>query len=156
MKYKIYTLFCPVKKSIIYVGQTKNDLPVRLREHISRSKRDNAPISKYLRFTGTTPAIELLEYSSNPNYDERYWINQFAAWGFSLLNVCHNNIFEEIKGEDVNMSTKAVRTDKALLEKIRKIAKVKGQTIAGYINVHLERPVERDWVKYKEKIDGLQ
>ena len=53
-------------------------------------------------------------------------------------------------------TTDSVRIDKALLEKIRKIAKVKGQTIAGYINVHLERPVERDWVKYKEKIDGLQ
>jgi hypothetical protein len=53
-------------------------------------------------------------------------------------------------------TTDSVRIDKFLVEKIRQIAKLKGQTIAGYINVNLSRQVERDWAKYNEKINGLQ
>jgi hypothetical protein len=53
-------------------------------------------------------------------------------------------------------TTDSVRIDKGLAEKIRQIAKLKGQTIAGYINVNLSRQVERDWAKYNEKINGLQ
>lgn len=48
-------------------------------------------------------------------------------------------------------TTDSVRIDKDLVEKIRQIAKKKGQTIAGYINTHLLKPVERDWIKIKEK-----
>lgn len=53
-------------------------------------------------------------------------------------------------------NTKSVRIDKALVEKITKIAKTKGQTIAGYIGVHLSKQVDRDWVKFQEKKNGLQ
>ena len=53
-------------------------------------------------------------------------------------------------------TTDSVRIDSGLVEKIRQIAKSKGQTIAGYINVHLSRQVERDWVKFNEKKNGLQ
>lgn len=53
-------------------------------------------------------------------------------------------------------TTDSVRIDKEIVEKIRKIARKKGQTIAGYINVHLSKQVERDWVKINEKTDGLQ
>jgi len=53
-------------------------------------------------------------------------------------------------------TTDSVRIDKELMNKIRQIAKKKGQTIAGYINTHLSLPVGRDWVKLQEKINGLQ
>jgi hypothetical protein len=53
-------------------------------------------------------------------------------------------------------NTKSVRIDKRLVDKISQIAKSKGQTIAGYISVHLSKPVDRDWIKYNEKINGLQ
>jgi predicted DNA-binding protein len=44
-------------------------------------------------------------------------------------------------------TTESVRVDKELLAKIRHISKKRGQTIAGYINVNLEKIVERDWQK---------
>ena len=44
-------------------------------------------------------------------------------------------------------TTESVRIDKDLLAKIRSISKKRGQTIAGYINVNLEKIVERDWNK---------
>lgn len=53
-------------------------------------------------------------------------------------------------------TTDSVRIDKESVEKIRQISKSRGQTIAGYINTHLLKPVERDWVKFKERQIGLQ
>ena len=53
-------------------------------------------------------------------------------------------------------NTDSVRIDKELVKKIREISKKKGQTIAGYIGVHLSKQVDRDWGKLKDKLDGLQ
>ena len=48
-------------------------------------------------------------------------------------------------------TTDSVRIDKEILDKIRYIAKNKGQTISGYINISLGRQVERDWIKIISK-----
>lgn len=44
-------------------------------------------------------------------------------------------------------TTESVRIDKELLERIKVIAKSKGQTISGYINVNLYKTVDRHWLK---------
>ncbi len=44
-------------------------------------------------------------------------------------------------------TTDSVRIPKDLLSKIREIAKSKRQTLAGYIELNLQKPVERDWKK---------
>jgi hypothetical protein len=44
-------------------------------------------------------------------------------------------------------TTESVRIDKDILEKIKVISKFKGQTISGYINVHLSKTVDRHWLK---------
>lgn len=53
-------------------------------------------------------------------------------------------------------TTDSVRIDKVLLDKIRIIAKQKGQTISGFINVNLNKLVDRQWQKHgpvqKDKI----
>lgn len=43
--------------------------------------------------------------------------------------------------------TDSVRIDKELLDKVRVLAKAKGQTLSGYINVNLSKTVNRDWLK---------
>lgn len=43
--------------------------------------------------------------------------------------------------------TDSVRIDKELLDKVRVLAKTKGQTLSGYINVNLSKIVNRDWLK---------
>jgi predicted DNA-binding protein len=48
-------------------------------------------------------------------------------------------------------TTDSVRLSKEILDKIRYIAKSKGQTISGYINLSLGKQVERDWVKFIDK-----
>lgn len=51
----------------------------------------------------------------------------------------------------VNETTQPFRIDKDVLQKIRAIVKTKGQTISGYINVNLQKSVERDWKKFEKK-----
>jgi hypothetical protein len=52
-----------------------------------------------------------------------------------------------------NDTTNTVRIDKDILDKIRYIAKTKGQTILGYINVNLKKQVDKDWARFQNKID---
>jgi hypothetical protein len=48
-------------------------------------------------------------------------------------------------------TTDSVRLSKEILDKIRYIAKSKGQTISGYINLSLGKQVDRDWTKFIDK-----
>jgi len=50
-------------------------------------------------------------------------------------------------------ATDSARFNKELLTKIREISKSKGQTISGYIEVNLQKPVERDWKKLHPEKD---
>jgi len=43
--------------------------------------------------------------------------------------------------------TDSIRIDKELLDRIRHIAKTRGQTISGYINLNLSKIVHRHWIK---------
>lgn len=55
-------------------------------------------------------------------------------------------------------TTESVRIDKDLLDRIKVIAKQKGQTISGYINVNLCKTVDRHWLKTqnaKDKKDNI-
>ena len=51
----------------------------------------------------------------------------------------------------INTSSNTVRIDKDILEKIKFIAKSKGQTISGYINISLSKAVEKEWAKFSER-----
>ena len=48
-------------------------------------------------------------------------------------------------------TTELVRIDKDLLDKIRYVSKLKGQTITGYVNVNIKKQVERDWSKFAQR-----
>ena len=49
-------------------------------------------------------------------------------------------------------TTNSVRIDKDILDKIRVVAKSKGQTILGYININLSKQVNKDWLKFENKL----
>jgi hypothetical protein len=50
-------------------------------------------------------------------------------------------------------TTESIRIDKDLLDKIKVIAKSKGQTISGYINVNLYKIVDRQFTKVASEIE---
>lgn len=88
---RIYTLAHPITGEIRYVGKTTSSLNRRLGQHIaaiSRSKSHRASWIKSILKQGLKPIIELIEevdYSIN-NQIEIYWIAQFKAWNFRLVN----------------------------------------------------------------------
>jgi hypothetical protein len=88
-KCKIYTLSHPITGEIRYVGQTTLSLRLRHQFHMSESRQ---PIhTKKLNWIrsisklGLEPKIELIE-EGQWNESEMYWIEQFKAWGFQLVN----------------------------------------------------------------------
>lgn len=50
-------------------------------------------------------------------------------------------------------TTESVKIDKELLAKIKVIAKSKGQTISGYINLNLQKPVDKHWLQTQTEIE---
>lgn len=50
-------------------------------------------------------------------------------------------------------TTESVKINKELLDKIKVIAKSRGQTISGYININLQKPVDRHWHQTSANIE---
>lgn len=53
-------------------------------------------------------------------------------------------------------ATDSVRINKQLFAKIKEIAKSKKQSYSGYIELNLQKQVERDWKKLHPQENGLQ
>lgn len=91
----IYTLAHPITKEIRYVGRTKNPLSWRKSNHntearLNKSNGRKTNWIKSLHREGLRPIIEPLEVVNcswqESHLIENYWISQFKAWGFNLVN----------------------------------------------------------------------
>ncbi len=87
----IYSLEDPKTKEIRYVGKTIQKLEKRLTAHIYESKhRRNYKCNwiKKLNKNGDIPVIKFIDIVSDDDWEfwEMYWIEQFTAWGFNLVN----------------------------------------------------------------------
>lgn len=87
----IYSLEDPKTNQIRYIGKTIQKLEKRLIAHIYESKnRKNHKCNwiNKLNKKGDTPIIKLLDIVSEDDWEfwEIYWIEQFKAWGFNLVN----------------------------------------------------------------------
>jgi len=86
----IYTLSDPITNEIRYIGQTTTTLEKRLYYHIIESRTNN--ITRKINWIrslvkkGLEPKIELLDIG-NWSDNEIFWIEQFKACGFNLLNM---------------------------------------------------------------------
>lgn len=85
----IYTLECPLKHTIIYVGKTIN-LKERYKGHCTLSKHKSkiGNYLKYLKKFQLKPIMTVIDSTDEEDWSwlERYWISQMRAWGFNLLN----------------------------------------------------------------------
>lgn len=91
MNGKIYTLADPITNQIRYIGFTSLTLNERMYRHLLDSKRRNNKLYswfKKLTKQQLTPIIEELDNCDQSNWQiiEQYWIAQFKAWQFNLLN----------------------------------------------------------------------
>jgi group I intron endonuclease len=98
-KVYIYTLSCPIRNEIMYIGKTIN-LKERLIAHYKEKKCNKSKIEWVvnLREKGLKPIMEVLDevYEHNWSISEKYWISQFKSWGFNLLNISEG-------GEGINL-----------------------------------------------------
>lgn len=93
MKITFYTLAHPVTKEIRYVGRTQNILRIRLNGHTSEGMKSKTYRGNWIRSLakeGLKPIIEEIE-TIEASWDEshlieKYWIYQFTAWNFRLVN----------------------------------------------------------------------
>ena len=88
----IYSLSDPDTNEIRYIGKT-NNLKYRLWAHIHEAKYDlrnqhKCNWIKTLLNKDKKPIIEIVEEVSMNDWQSReiYWISQFTAWGFNLIN----------------------------------------------------------------------
>ena len=104
----IYTLECPIKHTIFYVGKTGN-VKERYHTHCKPNSRGGKKITNYLiylRRQQLKPILDIIDQSEEDDWSwlEKYWISQLKAWGFKLLNTTdggekkyHYNHSEETK-----------------------------------------------------------
>lgn len=144
----VYSIRCLVTNKIVYIGSTSRELSKRLIDHRSAKNIFNSPVNKFFRASLQEPAIEMVEdLGLCSKYEleqaERFWIEQFRQWGFSLLNASHNLSPSTPIVSDIQLKTESVRINKDLFRKIKLVSKIKGQTISGYIEAKLNPIITR-------------
>lgn len=89
----IYSLSDPKTGEIRYIGKTYNHLRKRLYAHINECKSGNKSHKinwiKSILSNGDVPIISTIDIvpTSDWEYWEKYWIEQFRQWGFNLTNI---------------------------------------------------------------------
>lgn len=82
----IYGLFDD--SGLRYVGQTIQDLNLRLYQHLNGSSKHKSHLGSWLRSLDEDPIIEIIEECSFENLNKRElsWINEFSLLGCNLVN----------------------------------------------------------------------
>jgi hypothetical protein len=116
---KIYTLADPRNNEIRYIGKTVQSLEKRLCGHIStaihnREKSYKTNWVKQLLNNNLLPIIELIEEVNENIWEqtEQYWIAQFKAWNFSLVNMTEGgdgNKNQFVSKESIEKRAQALR-----------------------------------------------
>ena len=86
----IYILIDPETHQVRYVGKA-NNISQRYRAHLNRARKHHIHKLnwvKSLKEKGLKPIIEIIDVVSIDDWVfwETYWIAQFKAWGFKLIN----------------------------------------------------------------------
>lgn len=142
---KFYTLADPTTKEIRYVGKTVAKLEYRLAGHICEARAGNIKSHRNSWIRGILskslkPVVELIEEIEEIDeweIIEQFWISQFKAWGFRLVNMTDGgdgNKKQKFSRESIEKRAEAIRErvkdgricykDRALAAKIRMTGRV--------------------------------
>lgn len=119
MDYSIYTISNGVSNEI-YIGITTRELKARMYQHVYDCELySRQPFYQWLSRNKKDAKIELLEFVSVDDKSEieileKYWIEQFRQWGFSILNKvgligykaynrCFDEMIYDIRKDDGNI-----------------------------------------------------
>jgi hypothetical protein len=116
----VYALSHPVTGEVRYIGKSERGLR-RPKEHgkcYHYKRLSHTPLYRWiqkLKNQGLDYAIEVVEEClDRPSLmtAERYWISQFRAWGFRLLNICDGG--EGFTGHHTNETKAKIAAASAL------------------------------------------
>jgi hypothetical protein len=116
---KIYSLNCPIKKEVRYVGVTSGTLSNRLSQHVySGKKRMGSTVSKWIRHLleqNKRPTIHLIEEIPFDKWEEKekYWISFFKEKN-NLLN-------QHVGGQGVVVNRSKTSIDRSAESKFKKV-----------------------------------
>lgn len=104
MRCKIYSLEHPITGEVRYIGKTEQSLSIRLAKHIYESKKNKTHKNNWIQNLikqELKPVISLIEEITFNDWEfyEKYWIAQFKAWGFDLVNLTEGGESVYRKGE---------------------------------------------------------
>ncbi len=129
----IYGLYCPLTGCLMYVGQTRQSLKIRLRGHLStspvftpRSQSKKRAWIEFLVKIEQPPVIKVIEVTTLEKANEReiYWINFYRSNGVWLVN-CDVNRRALVPPNPSNINQR--------IRRIREIRGVKKEDIAGML-----------------------
>jgi group I intron endonuclease len=150
MKTYIYTLRREDSTEIRYVGKTSN-LNRRYTQHMSPSSYRNEKSTWLKNWVfkskkdGVKILIEELEFvDSDGCIEEKYWIAQFTAWGFKLVNLT--------EGGDGAVGYKHSKKAKKKMSKFRTGKKHSPETIKKLIESHTGKKLSDEAKKKISKI----
>lgn len=88
----IYTLSDPDTNEVRYIGKTVKSLKHRLTDHLYSPKRENNYRTNWIKSIINKGGIPIIKELENCPWGisqerEQYWISQFKAWGFRLINL---------------------------------------------------------------------
>lgn len=96
----IYSLNCPISRTVKYIGKTGRTLEQRLKEHL-KDKRNNKRTCwiKSLRKKNLIPIIEIVDRVLKTEWIfwEQHYISLYRSWGFELKNSTNG-------GENIEMT----------------------------------------------------
>jgi hypothetical protein len=153
MTYKVYTLEDPITNNIRYIGITKQTLAQRITKHLNDTKlnRNNhrANWLRKLLNNNKKPLIKELDIALSYNELlelETYWILQFKAWGYNLVNTTNGG--EGSIGYKHSLETlekmKKIRLEKPREKKDKVIRMTKTQQNAYLSNLYSIKIVQYD------------
>lgn len=134
----IYTL--SDENEVRYVGKSKNP-QLRLKKHLRECKQKRTAKEKWiysLLTNGKKPILEILDevHVSNWEQTEVYWIAQFKAWGFKILNSTSGGEGSDgFKGKKHSSNTKLLMRKSALLNLNPKLTKQQVEEIKSIQNI---------------------
>lgn len=136
----IYTLSDPRNSVPRYIGKTTNAV-LRMKEHLKAtgSTKRAKWIGSLLR-DGVEPVLEAVEVVQGSWQEaEVYWIAQFRAWGFNLLNGDNGGLGSDRLPEDVKVKISASLSGRPNMALARSVAQYdkKGKLLAVHKSLQI-------------------
>lgn len=143
----VYCMKNPSTNEIFYVGSTTKEAEIRFKAHLSGIKRGSNRLYIWLKESGITPTMEVLEsviYKKRAALLDRedFWITKLLNEGSPLKNIGSTSGKKIIR--DPNGSG-SVKIDAEVLVEAKRLCKTRGLMINFFATQAIKEKIKRDF-----------